>query len=389
VKPIVIDQNAIRSENRKRILQLLLRERELTILEMSQRLDISIPTVTKNINQFIAEGIAKEAGTSISTGGRRPAIIRFLPNAYYSIGIEFSAERAIRIVLADLDSHINDSHSFVCSDFHDMSAVMALIHQQIADMLRGQNIPLRQVLGIGFALPGTVNEDRKFLHTAPNLGISKIVFSDYEPLFELPIFVENDANAAVMAELALGGLPAMKNIVFLSVLPRSISGGIVVGGHLYHGCNKRAGEFSHIAIALDGPACSCGRKGCWETFASINALLGIFQEQTGVSVTIDELFTRVNACDAAAQQALDRYAYYVAVGIRNILLIQDPHYLILGGALSRFEEEFLPLLRDKIFTGHAILRQEDVQIVCASLKEDAAILGAALLPMEKIYTAHE
>ena len=389
MKPIVIDQNTIRSENRKRILQLLVRERELTILEMSQMLDISIPTVTKNIHQFIAEGIAEEAGTSASTGGRRPTIIRFLPNAYYSIGVEFSAERVIRIVLANLDSQINLNRSMYCVDFQDMSAVMTSLRQQIKEMLAHLDIPLRQVLGIGFALPGIVNEDRKFLLTAPNLGISKIVFSDYEPLFDLPIFVENDANAAVMAELALGGLPAMKNIVYLSVLPRSISGGIVVGGHLYHGCNKRAGEFNHIAIALDGTPCSCGRNGCWGTFASINALLQRYREMTGETVTVDDIFARVKSGEMAAQQALDRYVGYVAVGIRNILLIQDPHYLILGGVLSRFDEVFLSLLRNKIFTGHAILQQNDVQIICASLKEDAAILGAALLPMEKIYTAHE
>ncbi len=389
MKPIVIDQNAIRSENRKRILHLLIRQRELTILEMSQALEISIPTVTKNIHQFVAEGIAEEAGTSVSTGGRRPTVIRFLPNAYYSIGVEFSAERVIRIVLANLDSHISDRRHFSCSDFQNMAAVMASIRQQINDILQTRQISQRQVLGIGFALPGIVNEDRKFLHTAPTLGIENIVFSDYESVFGLPIFVENDANAAVMAELTLGAAPAMKNIVFLSVLPRSISGGIVVGGHLYHGCNKRAGEFGHIAIALEGAPCSCGGNGCWGTFASTNALLNIYRDIVGEAVTLDEIFARVTSGETAAQQALDRYAEYVAVGIRNILLIQDPHYLILGGALSRFEEAFLPLLRDKIFSGHAILRQEDVQIVCASLKEDAAILGASLLPLEKIYTAHE
>ena len=110
---------------------------------------------------------------------------------------------------------------------------------------------------------------------------------------------------------------------------------------------------------------------------------------TGETVTVDDIFARVKSGEMAAQQALDRYVGYVAVGIRNILLIQDPHYLILGGVLSRFDEVFLSLLRKKIFTGHAILQQNDVQIICASLKEDAAILGAALLPMEKIYTASE
>ena len=94
----VIDQKTIRIENRKKILQLLIRKRELTIPEISREIEVSIPTVTKNISQFIAEGIAEEAGVSASTGGRRPMVIKFLPDAYYSVGIEFSTNKYDRIL---------------------------------------------------------------------------------------------------------------------------------------------------------------------------------------------------------------------------------------------------------------------------------------------------
>ncbi|PID56484.1 ArsR family transcriptional regulator, partial [candidate division KSB3 bacterium] len=88
------------------MLRLLISKRELTISEISRELDISTPTVSKNINQLIAEGFAEEAGVSASTGGRRPVLIKFIPDAYYSLGIEFSAERQVRIILTNLDSNI-------------------------------------------------------------------------------------------------------------------------------------------------------------------------------------------------------------------------------------------------------------------------------------------
>ena len=187
MKSIVIDQKAIRIENRKRILHLLSHEREQTILDMSRELDISIPTITKNIHQFIAEGIVEEAGMSASTGGRRPVIIRFLPEAYYSIGVECLAEQIVRIVVTDLDSRIIASDAMTRVDFKDMDGLMHEINRHITTILRNRDISIRKILGIGFSLPGTVDEETRFLHVSPTLKITNIDFACYASLFLLPI----------------------------------------------------------------------------------------------------------------------------------------------------------------------------------------------------------
>ncbi len=86
-------------------MQLLIRKRELTIPEISREIDISTPTITKNINQLMIEGMAEEAGVSESTGGRKPMVIKFLPDAYYSVGVEFALEY-VHIILTNLDTSI-------------------------------------------------------------------------------------------------------------------------------------------------------------------------------------------------------------------------------------------------------------------------------------------
>ena len=153
MKPRVIDQNTIRTENRKKILRLLIRKREVTIPEISRETKISIPTVTKNINQLITEGIAEEAGVSESTIGRRPMVIRFLPDAYYSIGVEFSV-KGVRIILTNLDSAIKADRTLRNPDFKDIDGVMVTIRQEVDSILLEKEVSANEVLGIGFSLPG-------------------------------------------------------------------------------------------------------------------------------------------------------------------------------------------------------------------------------------------
>ncbi len=338
----------------------------------------------------MTEGIAEEAGVSESTGGRRPMLIKFLPDAYYSVGIEFSADRYVRIILTNLDSVIISDRTLRNPDFTNIDALMEDIQHHVEGILLDRNIPIDKVLAIGFSLPGTVNEETKFLKIAPNLGIKNVDFTKYEPLFQLPLFVENDANAAAMAELTLGIAKAMRNLVFLEILPQGIGGGIVVGGHIYRGRNKRAGELSHMAIASQGRQCACGRHDCWELYAAANALVKMYREKTDKEMhTVEEFFTALKKYDPAAVEAFDKYLDYLALGIQNIILIQDPHYVIIGGVISPFEEIFLEPLQEKVFIENNFYDRNDVEIVCSTLKENAPILGASLLPFEKIFSLHD
>jgi len=396
VKPNIINQKTIWTENRKRMLRLLTRKRELTIPEISRELDISIPTISKNINQLKGEGLVQEAGVSSSSGGRRPKLIKFIPDAYYSFGIEFSVERQVRIILTNLDSKIIAESILQDPDFNDIDALMQEVYHLAETVLLDSEIPAQKLLGIGFSLPGTTDEETGLLKIAPNLMKRSIVklrnldFTKYESLFQLPLFIENDANAAAMAELTLGIAKVMQNLVFLSILSYGIGGAIVVGGHLYQGKNKRAGEFSHMKISSHGRRCFCGRRDCWELYASLNVLVTMYREQTGEAISsVKDFFALLKKYERAAVEVFDEYLDHLATGIQNIILIQDPHYVIIGGMLSMFEEFFLEPLQEKVFVENSFYDRTDVQIVCSTLKEDASILGASLLPLERIFSLHE
>ena len=385
----VIDQKTIRTENRKKILQLLIRNREVTIPEISRETRISIPTVTKNINQLITEGIAEEAGVSESTIGRKPMVIRFLPDAYYSLGVEFSV-KGVRIIMTNLDSTIKANRMLRDVDYRDIDKLISLIRHEVDSIILEKDISSQNVLGIGFSLPGPTNEETKVLKIAPNLGIKQLEFAKYEAAFDFPLFVENDANAAAMAELTLGIAKTMRSLVYICVMSRGIGCGIVVGGHLYRGRSRLAGEISHMRVASHGRQCTCGWHDCWELYASTDALVEMYQKKTGNTIrTVQEFFGALKKYEPVAAEIFDEYLEYLALGIQHIILIQDPHYVIVGGDLSLFEEFFLEPLKEKILVENSFYDNSTVEIMCSTLKENAFVLGASLLPFEKIFHLHD
>ena len=326
---------------------------------------------------------------SESTGGRKPMVIKFRPDAYYSVGVEFALE-FVRIILTNLDSTIKADRIIRNVNYHDLPNLMTYIQQELDSIFLEKEIPVGRVLGIGIAIPGTVNEETAFVKIAPNIGIRNADFRLYQELFQLPLFLENDANAAAIAELILGIAKEMRNLVFLCVLPQGIGAGIVVDGHLYKGKNKRAGEISHTTIASHGKLCSCGRRDCWELYASGNILLSRYKEKTGKSLaSLEEFFATLKKYELASVEVFDEYLEYLALGIQNLILIQDPHYVIIGGVISPYEDILLEPLKEKVFVENNFYDMQDVKVMCSTLKENAAILGASLLPFEKIFALHD
>jgi len=383
IKIDIVDQEIIKDSNRKKIVQLLYKKKELTKQDISKELEISIPTVTSNINALIKEGIVEEAGMAESTGGRKPIIIRFLPNSRYAFGVDFSLE-IIRIALTNLNSEIIYETSMDIKGFYNIDEAIRKIEMEIKHILNEKKISIDKVLGIGFSLPGTVNEEDMVLEMAPNLKIKNIVFKEFTDILKLPVYIENEANAAAFAELTLGIAKEMRNLAYISIT-EGIGTGIVIQDYLYKGKNKRAGEFGHMTIVADGKPCNCGKKGCWELYASDRALIeGYCSRANQKKVSLKDFFYKLKCEDPIAKEAWESYLDYLAIGIQNIILLLDPHYVVIGGKIGQYPG-ILESLKEKVFIQNTFYNENDIKILISTLKENASILGAALLPMQKLF----
>ncbi|HCC07950.1 MAG TPA: glucokinase [Clostridiales bacterium] len=248
-------------------------------------------------------------------------------------------------------------------------------------------------IGIGF--PGKVNMKGVILN-APNIYFSDIdLAKELYKYTEIPIYVDNDANCAAVAEYVHGSLKGTRNSVFIT-LGTGVGGGIIIGGELYKGINGGAGELGHQVIVMDGKQCGCGRRGCYEAYASTHAwekriIENLVQNKTSkiyelINGNPDELnakviFNAIDMGDDFAQKSFKEHLSYIAVGIINLFEILEPDVISIGGGITAVKEKLLnPLLEEIEFQmKKCIFPLGDTKIRIAELGNDAGIIGAAEL----------
>lgn len=386
---VILDQSKIKINNKKRVIKLLSEERSLTKNKVAKILDISIPTVTTIVNELIVEGICKEGGTATSTGGRKPVIIEFLPDSRYSIGVELR-KKYIKIILTNLDSKII---SYIKSDLGaiDGDVVLDSIRENIEKIVCESGVDKEKVLGIGISLPGTINERELKLEVAANFHLKNLRFHELQEYFNLPVYLENEANSGALGEFILGAAKDLKNFIYISVT-EGIGGGLIIDRSIYKGKDHRAGEIGHMTINKHGRQCNCGKKGCWETYASTRALLNTYNdalceiidsEQAEHKISMEEIVDRYNDEDKMAIKIIGEYIEDLALGIQNLMYIFNPDNIVIGGDISEYKETLLRKIKKKVYENNEFYSEEDVRIQFSKLKGDSNVIGASILPINE------
>ena len=247
---------------------------------------------------------------------------------------------------------------------------------------------------VGVGAPGLVDRDG-VLRFAPNLsldGASLDIRSPLEGRLGVPVTVDNDATCAAWGERELGAAQGLDDVILVT-LGTGIGGGIISDGSVERGANGFAGEIGHMVVDPNGPDCPCGRRGCWERFASGSGLGRLAREAAhgGRATRVVELaghdpdavrgehVTRAAAeGDAEAADVLGRFAWWLALGLANLANIFDPQAFVLGGGLIRAGEALLTPTRATL---RELLPRErpDVAVLPATLGERAGAVGAACL----------
>ena len=249
--------------------------------------------------------------------------------------------------------------------------VIENIKKAIRMLIRSHKVKIK---AIGIGAPGPILYEKGIVIEAPNLpGWKKVHLKEIlEKQFKVPVFVDNDANCAALAESWFGAGKFVKHFIYLTV-STGIGGGIIINKRLYRGAIGSAGEFGHMTIHIKGPKCGCGKYGHLEALASGSAL----RKKTGMDAISLELAARQG--DKKAQKAIAEIAHYLAIGIAGLVNIFNPEMVIIGGGLSNMRELLLtPIKKD--FKKYALtLPAKSVRIVRAKLKTKAGVLAAVAL----------
>ena len=280
-----------------------------------------------------------------------------------------------------------------------------LIIKDMAELCRNLiaecGLTLDDIAYAGIATPGTANSETGVVEYANNLPFKNFPIADLlkEYLGVKEVYIENDANAAAKAEAIAGAAKGAKYSVMIT-LGTGLGGGIVLDGKVYSGFNHAGAELGHIVIEKDGKQCTCGRRGCWETYSSATGLANMTREhlikarQEGRKTIIEDMiggnldncnarvsFAAMKQGDEVGKEIVDEYISYLASGIATIINIFQPNVLSIGGGVCGEKDYLLKPLEKEVFgqtyTKTGTSPQTEIKI--AELGNDAGIVGAAVL----------
>lgn len=268
-----------------------------------------------------------------------------------------------------------------------IAADMAAVARQAAEEA---GLSLDQIEWVGVGTPGIANSATGIIEYSNNLGFCNTPMVQYlEEALGRPAFIENDANAAAYGEYVAGAAKGAKHAVCIT-LGTGVGGGIIIDGKIYCGSNFGGAEIGHTVIDVNGPMCSCGRKGCFEVFSSATGLIRMTKEALAAhpeSAMKDEeritgrtAFNYMRAGDETAKQVVDDYIRYLAAGITNTINIFQPDVLCIGGGVCNEGDPLLlpmkEIVKKEVYTRNS---PKNTEIVIAKLGNDAGIIGAAFL----------
>ncbi|MCL2152676.1 MAG: ROK family protein [Oscillospiraceae bacterium] len=271
----------------------------------------------------------------------------------------------------------------------------------VCEVLLGDADPGVVPTSIGIGVPGTVNDEAGKVVFTPNLPLLDVdVTGNLKKKFGCPVALGNDANCAALGETVAGGSRGAQDVTFVT-LGTGIGGGIILNGHLHTGLSGAASELGHMVIVAGGRQCGCGRRGCWERYASASGLIKTAVEFMatdkrsmlwdicgGTAEQIDgkAIFDAFRAGDQTAKLTVERYIEHLAAGVVNIINILEPEMICLGGGIANAWDclaEPLEALADSEKFFRFSTSAPKTKIVKAQLGNDAGIIGAAMLGLSK------
>ena len=345
---------------KSRILNYVINNQITSKAEVSKNLNLSMPTVLSNINDLIAKGIIIETGEYESTGGRKAKSIGINPSYRYSVGIVITANH-VGIVLVNLKYEIVKFRR-VRMKFSPDASYCQDLSVLTSEFLKDTEYQDR-ILGIGISIPGIISQKAHLLIKSHALQLENYSLSFLEQAFDLPVYFENDANAAMMAE----DMNRYKNAIYLS-LNYTLGGAFCIGGKLFQGENQKAGEFGHMILVPGGRKCYCGKKGCADAYCAASAL-------TDEINSLETFMEQLKSGDEAAEEKWSEYLDMLAVLISNLRMAYDMD-IILGGEVGGYLAEHMLPLGEKVMEYNGF--DHDIRYLRnCSYKREASAVGAA------------
>jgi glucokinase-like ROK family protein len=392
-------QRLFAEKNIQAVLNVLRQEHRVSRAEVARKTGLTPATVSRIVSRLETAGIVRSIGDGVSTGGRKPLMIEFLPEAFYIAGVDIGVAKAIALVIDLHGKVLSEERIFLNTENgkgKELIEIIALV-QRVFNVLGEER---KKIVGIGLSIPGLVDSEKGIAIQAPNLPLwrdTRLV-EIFEKEFGLYCYLENDAKAMTLGEARFGAGRGFKNI-FAIYLGRGIGGGIIIDGELYHSRFSACGEIGHITVNPSGPRCSCGNRGCLEVMASGPAIAAaairaigsgsssILYESTKGRldlITAEMVNDAANKGDPLALRLMEEAAEYIGIGLATVVNLLAPERVILSGAVATAGEYFIDTIQKTVAIRAYTYDWVRPSFVRSELGEKSACIGAAALALQNI-----
>lgn len=375
-------------------------EAPISRANIAQQIGLNKSTVSSLVESLLEWNLVHEVGKNSVGAGRPARLLEVNPKACSIIGILFGVD-FISVALTDFAGNLiwrcDEPAEFQDEQHHTLEQTLDLISQAV-EVSQEQDIVL---FGLGVAVPGIINLEKGEVVFAPNMQWRDVPLQEYlSKNTGLRVYVENDANAAAVAEYLFGSARKCEDFIFLTA-GFGIGSGLFLNGSLYRGNIGYAGEIGHSPIMAEPlrKPCHCGNYGCWEVYTNQDSVIQRVQSrldkneestipqlmaETKKQLSISIIKQAADEGDAIALNALKDTGAAMGIGLVTFINILNPEKIILGGPLSVVGEYLLPGIRESMaqFVFGAI--KPEIEIAISNFGRDSSLIGAASIVVDRI-----
>jgi predicted NBD/HSP70 family sugar kinase len=388
--------NLIKDLNRTRILKYIWDNAPIDRAKVSKELGLSRTTLTIVVKDLIENKILEETGRGDSTreGGKKPILLNFREDLGFIIGITVGIKK-IKVTLGNIKARfLNELETDRTAEENPYETL-----KKISGLIKKLDVyKTGKILGIGIGIPGIIDHINGIVKFSPNLkGWENIRVKKYiEDEFPgTSCYIDRETNLQIFAEKWFGQINS-KNFITIET-GIGIGIGIIINDMIYRGNNDAAGEFGHTTIVHQGSECHCGNYGCWETVATVRSFInkakngiekGIRTTLTGYyidgNLTFESIVNSYRNGDEFSKELLEEYAYWLGVGIANIVNVFDPELIIIYGSASQLGDMGIKIIKN-IISSNALPRvKRSIDVKYSRFGKEARITGAFGLVIKNI-----
>lgn len=304
----------------------------------------------------------------------------------FALGVDLGGTN-IKVALVNYLGEIINKIEIPTEAHLGWEAVLNRIYHGIHQVINNTNLTLNDIVGIGMGVPGLPDFTTGMVLWGPNIGWENVPAGPWlSAKLAIPIYIDNDGNTAAYGEYWAGRGKGAQNMVAVTI-GTGIGAGLIIDGRIFRGSKGAAGELGHMIILPQGPQCNCGRKGCLETLTSATSIAksaksAIEAGKTTIlanfsEVTAKTVFQAAKEGDKIANEIVDKTAYYLGIGLANVINLLNPDLILIGGGVSRGGSIIMEPLRRYTLEHSLPTAGQQVQIDIAQLGNDAGAVGAA------------